>query len=50
VEQLVVAAGGTMGGAGLLHNWVLGREEERALAEALWSRPRVRIGGFEEDL
>ena len=39
-----------MRGGGLLHKWVLGREEERVLAEALWSRPMVRIGGLEDDL
>jgi len=38
------------GGGGLLHNWVLGREEERVLAEALWSRPTAGIGAAEEDL
>src|SRR5215211_6289011 len=37
------------GGGGLLHKWVLDREEERVLAEALWSRPRVRIGCPDQD-
>jgi hypothetical protein len=31
-------------------HWVLGREEERVTAEALWSRPTVSIGGCMEDL
>jgi hypothetical protein len=38
-----------MGRRGLLDEWVRSREEERVLAEALWSRPTVRIGGLEED-
>src|SRR3954453_2633886 len=37
-------------GRGACSQMVLGREEERVLAEALWSRPTVRIGGAEEDL
>jgi hypothetical protein len=31
-------------------NGVHGREEERVSAEALWSRPTVRIGALGEDL
>jgi hypothetical protein len=38
------------GGGGLLHIGVLGREEERVLAEALWSRPRSSIGCVALDL
>jgi len=39
-----------MEGGDQLHKSGLGREEEWVLAEALWSRPTVRISGLEEDL
>ncbi len=43
-------ANATMEEEGLLHNKVLGREEERVLAEALWSRPTIRIGALDDHL